>query len=298
VLRPSYLSNKSNTMRYAYLTLFLGSALSLTSQVVINEVDYDQPGTDASEYLEIKNVGASDYPMQYVAVILVNGAGGVPMVYQTISDPSWQPLAPGAYFVICGNAGATFNCNYEASPMTNLIQNGPNDAIALVNTANDLVLDLLSYGGTVTGYVEGSGTTAADVNSVELRSLNRWPDGTDTNNNDADFQVGCSTPGATNFVDPVACDVPSSIGELAASTAFAVWLDPNSERLFMTYGLGTDGPVTFEAFTVDGALVASTKVQVNERASWTLPVDDLHGNMLLVRASTANTQLTRRVVLP
>src|SRR4029079_11644454 len=46
-------------------TLFAAAAWSLlalsaraaSAQVVINEIDYDQPGTDTAEFVELKNVG-------------------------------------------------------------------------------------------------------------------------------------------------------------------------------------------------------------------------------------------------
>jgi hypothetical protein len=269
----------------------------LNAQVVINEVDYDQPGSDAAEFIEIKNIGTTAFPLQYLALVFVNGAAGAPATYLTISSPSWPALEPGAYFVICANA-ATANCGHVATPATNLIQNGVPDAIALVNTQTDEVLDMLSYGGDVTGYTEGTGTTAVDVNAVDDRSLNRWPDGTDTNDNNADFRLGCSTPGATNLVDDVLCSVPSGVSEIVNSAPLIVMPDPSGERLLLSYGSAADGPVTFEVFGRDGALLASRTVQGDTKAMWSMPAHQLRGQLLVVRASTATSQQTRRVVLP
>jgi len=269
----------------------------LNAQVVINEVDYDQPGSDAAEFIEIKNIGTTAFPLQYLALVFVNGAAGAPATYLTISSPSWPALEPGAYFVICANA-ATANCGHVATPATNLIQNGVPDAIALVNTQTDEVLDMLSYGGDVTGYTEGTGTTAVDVNAVDDRSLNRWPDGTDTNDNNADFRLGCSTPGATNLVDDVLCSVPSGVSEIVNSAPLIVMPDPSGERLLLSYGSAADGPVTFEVFGRDGALLASRTVQGDTKAMWSMPAQQLRGQLLVVRASTATSQQTRRVVLP
>ncbi|MBL7982318.1 MAG: lamin tail domain-containing protein [Flavobacteriales bacterium] len=269
----------------------------LNAQVVINEVDYDQPGSDAAEFIEIKNIGTTAFPLQYLALVFVNGAAGAPATYLTISSPSWPALEPGAYFVICANA-ATANCGHVSTPATNLIQNGVPDAIALVNTQTDEVLDMLSYGGDVTGYTEGTGTTAVDVNAVDDRSLNRWPDGTDTNNNNADFRLGCSTPGATNLVDDVLCSVPSGVSEIVNSAPLIVMPDPSGERLLLSYGSAADGPVTFEVFGRDGALLASRTVQGDTKAMWSMPAHQLRGQLLVVRASTATSQQTRRVVLP
>jgi hypothetical protein len=269
----------------------------LNAQLVINEVDYDQPGTDTAEFIEIKNIGTAAFPLQDLAVVFVNGAGGTAATYLTITSPTWPSLPPGGYFVICANP-ATANCGHVATPATNLIQNGVPDAIALVNTQTDEVLDMLSYGGDVIGYTEGTGTTAVDVNAVDDRSLNRWPDGTDTNTNNADFRLGCSTPGATNLVDDVLCSVPASVVEVASTTPLIVMPDPSGERLLLSYGSAADGPVTFEVFGRDGALLASRTVQGDTKAMWSMPAQQLRGQLLVVRASTATSQQTRRVVLP
>jgi hypothetical protein len=276
------------------LSLLFAPAL-LHAQLVINEVDYDQPGTDASEFLELKNIGTTAYPMDEVAVILVNGSGGAPATYLTISSDTWPDLAPGAYFVICAN-GSTPNCGHLATPATNLIQNGVPDAIAVVNTVTDEVLDVLSYGGNVVGYVEGTGTTAVDVNSVDERSLNRWPDGADTNNNDADFRLGCSTPGAINLVDDVVCDVPSSLNEIVVVSPLTVLPDPSGERLIIAFG--DQGPVTFELFGRDGQLLDARTVVGQGKAAWSVPTADLRGQLVVVRARTAAQQQVRRVVVP
>ncbi len=280
--------------RTILLSLLFAPAL-LHAQLVINEVDYDQPGTDAAEFLELKNIGSTSYPLDEVAVILVNGSGGAPATYLTISSDTWPDLAPGGYFVICAN-GSTPNCGHLATPATNLIQNGVPDAIALVNTVTDEVLDVLSYGGNVVGYVEGTGTTAVDVNSVDERSLNRWPDGADTNNNDADFRVGCSTPGTTNLVDDVVCDVPSSLNEIVAVPPLTVLPDLSGERLIIAFG--DQGPVTFELFGRDGQLLDARTVVGQAKAAWSVPTADLRGQLVVVRARTAAQQQVRRVVVP
>jgi len=42
--------------------------------LVINEVDYDQPGTDLAEFVEIYNSGASPVSLQDISLVLPNGA--------------------------------------------------------------------------------------------------------------------------------------------------------------------------------------------------------------------------------
>ena len=98
----------------------------LAAQIVINEVDYDQSGTDAAEFLELKNTGAVPENLDLYTVELVNGTGGGASVYNTIDLPNVN-LGPGDYYVICANAATVANCDLDDSPNTNFIQNGAPD---------------------------------------------------------------------------------------------------------------------------------------------------------------------------
>jgi hypothetical protein len=68
---------------------------AVSTTLVVNEIDYDQPGTDAAEFLELKNVSSSSIDLTGYSVELVNGNAGGAVVYQTINLPSvaWPPAA-------------------------------------------------------------------------------------------------------------------------------------------------------------------------------------------------------------
>ncbi len=179
--------------------------------LVINEIDYDQPGTDTAEFIELKNVSAAPLDLSGFALELVNGTGGGAFVYNTIALPAVS-LAPGDYFVVCANAANTIGCDLDVTPDTNLIQNGSPDAVAL--TAGGTIVDTVSYeGDTGAPYTEGSGAGLEDDSSGgsggpnENKSISRLPDGVDTDQNNVDFSLRCATPGAANTSD--AADCPS-----------------------------------------------------------------------------------------
>ena len=73
-------------------------------ELVINEVDYDQPGTDAAEFIEIKNIGGASANLDGLAIELVNGSNNT--VYNTISLPNVS-LPAGDYYVVCASATNT-----------------------------------------------------------------------------------------------------------------------------------------------------------------------------------------------
>lgn len=164
--------------------------------LVINEIDYDQPGTDTAEFVEIKNVGTTAVNLGGVTIELVNGNGGGAVIYQTIALPA-VTLAASDYYVVCGDAATVPNCDLDVTPDTNLIQNGAPDAVGL--RYNSELLDAVSYeGNTGAPYTEGSGVGLVDDGAQPFESISRCADGLDTNQNNVDFVVADSTPGETN----------------------------------------------------------------------------------------------------
>jgi hypothetical protein len=156
--------------------------------LVVNEIDYDQVGTDSEGFVEVKNVGSSEAVLDGIAIVLVNGGDGTEYRRLVLTGT----LAAGAHFVWSTDA-----------------QNGAPDGVALVDTATGALLDALSYEGeirtaTIDGQtydlVEGNALAAdvADSNTVD-GSLSRLPDGQDTNDADVDWAFTTTkTPGAAN----------------------------------------------------------------------------------------------------
>lgn len=105
----------SHPLLLALLVLLSSAALSaaVSTTIVINEVDYDQPGTDTAEFIELKNVGTSSIDLTGWNLQLVNGAVTTsPAIYTTLALAP-VTLAAGAYYVICpmGATPTVANCN-------------------------------------------------------------------------------------------------------------------------------------------------------------------------------------------
>ena len=282
----------------ALLCVACAAATNTKAQLVINEVDYDQPGTDNAEFIEILNTGSSAFPLQYLQVALVNGNAGGNAVYATLENVSWPALPAGSFFVLCANA-STPNCNAVVTPATNLIQNGSPDAIALVITQPEpLVPDALSYGGGVPGYTEGLGASQEDSNLANGISIGRFPDGTDTADNNADFQRMCSTPGAANVIDPLLCDIDAAVPESsAARPSFIVIPSPDGQGLLVFDANPAAESIQLDVFTSVGELIA-TRSGNAPRTSWQLGVDGWRGSLLLLRLVTPTRHEAIRVVAP
>ena len=178
--------------------------------LVINEVDYDQVGTDTMEFVEIFNGSTAAYNLNGIALVLINGANDTEY---NVVDLSAITLAAGEYLVVGSTAllatvpGGVQTIAF-ANPDNN-VQNGSPDAVGLLDTTSGQLLDALSYEGSVTigivtgiagplNFVEGNATLAEDNNSFP-GSICRFPNGSDTDDADTDWAFGSTpTPGAAN----------------------------------------------------------------------------------------------------
>jgi hypothetical protein len=160
------------------------------AKLVLNEVDYDQVGTDANGFVEIKNIGAAAADLSTVDLVAVNG--GDSSEYDRVALTG--TLAAGAHLAVAIE-----------------LQNGAPDGLALLDGAT--LLDAFSYEGAITAatiggqtynLVEGTLLPAVieDSNTV-AGSLIRNSDGKDTNDAAADWAFTTTiTRGAANVLTP------------------------------------------------------------------------------------------------
>ncbi|WP_438017612.1 lamin tail domain-containing protein [Sorangium sp. So ce315] len=201
------------TLGSSELTATVGAATA-TGGLVINEVDYDQPGVDGAEFIEIYNGTGAPVDLAGHALVLINGAPSALSAYARFDLGPAGTLAAGQYLVVGSTAVAVaegaLKINFEGA-QTDRVQNGAPDGIALMNTVTGTLIDALSYEGAITAaaiddatvsLVEGAFLPAAvaDSNMADTPgSLCRLPNGTDTNEAASDWAFSATiTPGATN----------------------------------------------------------------------------------------------------
>ena len=121
--------------------------------VFINEIHYDNTGTDAGEFVEIAGPAGTD--LSGYAIVLYNGSGGV--VYDTDALSGTIPDQQNGF--------GTVALNYPV----NGIQNGSPDGIALVS--GGIVLQFLSYEGTFAATAgPAAGMLSVDIGVAETGS--------------------------------------------------------------------------------------------------------------------------------
>jgi len=161
-----------------------------SAKLMINEVDYDQAGTDGNGFVEIANTGSAAADLANIDLVAVNGGD---------STEYGRAHLTGTL-----TAGGHLDVAIE-------LQNGAPDGIALLQGTT--LLDALSYEGAITdatiggrtyNLVEGAALPPAieDSNAV-AGSLIRNPDGKDTNDAASDWAFTTTvTRGAPNVMTP------------------------------------------------------------------------------------------------
>ena len=166
--------------------------------IVINEIDSDQTGTDSAEFIELYDGGAGGTALDGLSLVLFNGNGDAE--YRTISLDGQVTDAAG-YFVI----GSASVANVDLALFTtNGIQNGA-DAVALYHgtapsaPTTDNLLDAIAYDtsdgddATLMAALGLSVQHNENANGAkDTEALARVPDGT------GDWVAQAPTPGTAN----------------------------------------------------------------------------------------------------
>ncbi|WP_100630098.1 DUF5689 domain-containing protein [Algoriphagus formosus] len=135
-----------NLLKPLFIFLLFGAYTAQAQVVFINEIHYDNTGTDSGEAIEIAGPAGTD--LSGWSLVLYNGANG--SVYSTNNLSGLIPDLGGGYGVV------------SISYPVNGIQNGAPDGIALVE--NGSVIQFLSYEGTFTAI----GGPADGMNSEDI----------------------------------------------------------------------------------------------------------------------------------
>lgn len=179
--------------------------------LLINELDVDQVGLDTAELIEL--VATSGVDLWGISVVLVNGGVSPGLEYARIDLSSVGVLSQGSYLVIAGPLVPVAPPAVKYTPpgweSSNRVQNGPCDAVLLLDAVGGHVIDSVSYAGVLHRAVvdgqtwevdatEGAAGAPADSNSAP-GSIGRFPDGQDTGQNGMDFHFSpVATPGLPN----------------------------------------------------------------------------------------------------
>lgn len=138
------------------LAALVSASFSGAHAAYINEFDYDQPGTDTAEFIEvILESGEVDADFR---VTLYNGSNT--LAYATHELTTFT----------CSTEGMIQRCVINLA--SNGLQNGSPDGLSLFNTNTMMIVEFLSYEGTFTaGDGDANGTMSTSVGVTEDNNM-------------------------------------------------------------------------------------------------------------------------------
>jgi len=233
------------------------------AQLIINEVDADQTGTDSAEFIELYDGGAGNTSLDGYVIVLYNGSND--LSYDAIDLDTYSTDANG-YFVI---GSATVPNVDMVEFTTNGIQNGA-DAVALytgdatdfptgtaVTTTN--LIDALVYDtddGDDPGLLVLLNASEPQINENEngnavTESMQRSPNGSGGARNTSTYTTDIPTPGTQNPAPPTTATLTRaySISGTAMDVVYDISItsvDPGD------YSLTGTASITFSGAAIDG----------------------------------------------
>jgi hypothetical protein len=246
-------------------TIFLWGGTSAThAAIIINEIAYDDSGSDNREYVELYNSGPGAVDISGWTLI-----GRDPTtVNSSAAVPAATMLLPGGYYVF-GNTGIL---NLNQTVASDFLENDI-ESIEIRDGGGALV-DALIYESNkgIAGNLTGSGLpaetgpgsfgnngTGPDLAGNTTVSLGRFIDGRDTNNNGRDFGMRPSTPGTSNNTGTLTTYVPPNpIGQTVGTDVSGLTGTFVNARYINPTVADTNNPNAIAAapFSNDRAIVA------------------------------------------
>ncbi|MFC4739951.1 endonuclease [Flavobacterium ponti] len=205
------------------------------SQIVINEVDADNPSTDTEEFIELKS-STPNFTLDGYVLVLYNAGSSAPysgnLSYYTIDLDGYVTDINGIIHV--GNSGVS---PAPAGVIPNSsIQNGP-DVVALY-LGNDIdfpldtpatatnLIDAVAYSNspskTPTNLMTILGITACSIDNATANSIQRKNDGT--------YEVKLPTPGMNNDgtgIPITRINITTSVDEVDEGNSFTITFTAN-----------------------------------------------------------------------
>lgn len=254
------------------LLSFLGIALafSLSAQIYINEIDYDQPGTDDVEFIEL--VGPDSASLDGYVIELVNGADG--SVYRS-ADLTGQVIPSDnvngyGFFVVGAAIVPNVDLTPPGWPATNIIQNGAPDGILL--KLNGVVVDGFSYEGAIANnpdFTPGMAINASEDNNAPNLSIGRILFGFDPDSQNQFFapNAAAPSPGAVNSAhgQVIGGDPPPVIFNITRTPRI-----PNANE---------NTTVSAEITDNSGVMAAELRYTINEGAPQTVSMSNVSGDI-------------------
>lgn len=175
------------------------NSVCFTPKLVINEFNYADPSGEEFDFVELKNIDTVDIDLGDFRLDNFNFLNGTSINLN-------GNLAPNDYYVVGAMNGVpSIDLSYAVASDYVV---GLAHSLALKFLPRNVDSDLVGLEALAPAAEGAPISTSDDGSFVEyLQGYSRIPDGVDGNNNDADFQVRCHTPGEENGGDSTCVSV-------------------------------------------------------------------------------------------
>ncbi|MQP53204.1 MULTISPECIES: endonuclease [unclassified Flavobacterium] len=233
--------------------IFLLLGISIYSQIVINEIDADTPGTDQLEFVELKSA-SPNFPLDGYVLVFYNGGSSAPYS----GSLSYYAFDLDGYSTDINGIAVFGNNQLVPSPMgvfpNATIQNGPDVVAIYSGNATDFplntlatstnLIDALAYSNANTqpaAMMTTLGITVCTnenaISSVTTHSIQR--------KNDGSYEVKLPTPRANNDGSGVV------LNYISVTTSQSILSEGNSFNFILT----TSEPVQNETLIMNFTLI-------------------------------------------
>jgi Endonuclease I/Secretion system C-terminal sorting domain len=187
-----------------FFIVFLCCFFSTYSQIVINEIDADNPGSDNKEFVELKSSSPTFSLDGYVMVFFNGQTGAGTLSYFSLDLDGYTTDVNG--IIHFGNAQVSPSPTTPYFPL-NTIQNGPDVIAIFIGNATDYPLNTPASNINLINAVAYSTstsfpTTLMNLFGVTICSIDNQPLGSTSNSiqrkNDGTYEVKPPTPGVNN----------------------------------------------------------------------------------------------------
>jgi len=304
----SYQDNKLNPFvldsTLARRMWFYDPNATVNNFVFINEVDYDQPGTDNLEFIELVGKAGTDltpYSLEFVNGL--NGSNTISIGFNGKNIPVDLGLDTLDFFVI-GSANVP-NVDYTPAGMTSeAIDNADNYPAGIRLLKNGVVMDEISYEGSIASFTTGSALSVSEDNESPNQSIGRNNSLLDTIlwDQDDEFTVAEPSPGLINTShgqNGLVVKVEDDEYVIPEKYQLSIFPNPFNNELTIQIPIANAGDTKISIYNIQGRLVDKYNLQNMSKGMYEFHwnAQQLSSGLYIIRVDNMNKRYINKALL-
>ncbi|MDA3871389.1 MAG: endonuclease, partial [Candidatus Marinimicrobia bacterium] len=277
---------------------------TVSNFVFINEVDYDQPGTDNLEFIELVGKAGTDltpYSLEFVNGL--NGSNTISIGFNGKNIPVDLGLDTLDFFVI-GSANVP-NVDYTPAGMTSeAVDNADNYPAGIRLLKNGVVVDEISYEGFIASFTTGSTLSVSENNESPNQSIGRNNSSLDTIlwDQDDEFTVAEPSPGLINTShgqNGLVVKVEDDEYVIPEKYQLSIFPNPFNNELTIQIPIANAGDTKISIYNIQGRLVDKYNLQNMSKGMYEFHwnAQQLSSGLYIIRVDNMNKRYINKALL-